>query len=112
MAVGASAVCLFHCLALPFVVAALPVLANVLDVPKSFHVIMLALALPISGFALISGFRRHGTVLPAIVGAVGLFLLAIGTLLLNKPAAETGVTVVGGLLLAGSHLKNWRLRHV
>jgi len=111
LAVGASAVCLVHCLALPLVIAAMPALTNVLDVPISFHLVMLALALPISGFALMTGFRRHGAVLPAIVGGVGLVLLAAGTLLLSKPALETGVTVMGGLLLAGAHIKNWRLRH-
>jgi len=109
LAVGASAVCLIHCLALPLVIAALPALANVLEVPASFHLAMLALAVPVSGFALISGFRRHGAVLPAMLGGVGLALLAIGASLLSRPAAETGVTVMGGLLLAGAHIRNWRL---
>lgn len=110
LAVGASAVCLVHCLALPLVIAALPALANVMQVPESFHLMMLALAVPISGFALVSGFKRHGAVLPTMIGGAGLVLLAIGALLLSKPAAETGVTVMGGLLLAGAHIKNWRLR--
>jgi hypothetical protein len=112
LAVGASAVCLVHCLALPFVIAAMPALASVLDVPIRFHLMMLILALPISGIALVAGFRRHGAVLPAIAGGFGLVLLAVGSLLLSMPTLETGLIVVGGLLLAGAHIKNWHLRHL
>lgn len=112
MAVGASALCLIHCLALPLVIAALPALAARLDLGEGFHLAVLAFALPVSGFALIEGWRRHRGVTPLVVGAVGLVLLGAGVAFEDMVAVETGVTVAGSLLLAGAHMANWRGRMV
>lgn len=112
MAVGASALCLIHCLALPLVIAALPALAARLDLGEGFHLAVLAFALPVSGFALVEGWRRHRGVMPLIVGAVGLVLLGAGVAFEDMVAVETGVTVAGSLLLAGAHVANWRGRMV
>jgi hypothetical protein len=110
-AVGASLACLLHCLALPLVLAALPILSGVLAIPETFHSWVLAFAVPASGLALAMGRVRHGTVYPLVLGAVGLLLLAVGALMFGGTALETPVTVVGSLALAGAHVANWRLRH-
>jgi hypothetical protein len=44
------------------------------------------------------------------VGATGLVLIGLGALAGFRLALETGVTVIGSLLLAVGHLRNWRLR--
>ena len=108
-AVAASLACMVHCLALPLVIAALPVLSSVLNVPESFHVWVLAFAAPVAAAALLQGRARHGAWWPVGLGAAGLALMATGALA-PEGAAETAFTVAGGLLLACAHIANWRLR--
>lgn len=110
LAVGASVLCLFHCLALPIMIAALPALAARLDLGEGFHLGVLAFALPVSAVALGEGWRRHRGLTPLFVGAAGLVLLAAGLAFEEWVAVETGVTVAGSLLLAGAHVANWRGR--
>ncbi|MDB5705681.1 MAG: MerC mercury resistance protein [Sphingomonas bacterium] len=110
-ALGASLLCLVHCLALPLLIAALPMLSRLLSLPESVHVWLLAFAVPASGLALVSGRMRHGAVYPLVVGATGLALLAVGALVVATTPAETWVTVAGSLSLAFAHGANWRLRH-
>lgn len=112
LAVGASVLCLIHCLALPIVIAALPALAARLDLGEGFHLAVLAFALPVSAVALGEGWRRHRGLTPLFVGAAGLVLLAAGLAFEEWVAVETGVTVAGSLLLAGAHVANWRGRVV
>lgn len=109
-AVGASALCLAHCLGLPLLIAALPAIANRIDPGEGFHLAVLLFAIPTSAFALAEGWRRHRGVAPLFVGGAGLALMAMGLAFENWVAVETGVTVVGSLLLAGAHVANWRRR--
>jgi len=110
LGMGASALCLVHCLGLPLLIAALPAIAARIDLGEGFHLAVLLFALPVSGFALIEGWRRHRGLAPLFVGAAGLALLALGLAFENRVAIETGVTVAGSLLLAGAHIANWRRR--
>jgi hypothetical protein len=110
-AVGASFACLLHCLALPVLFSLLPALAQVVSIPESFHLWVLAFALPTSAYALASGRARHGASWPLAFGALGLALLAIGVLRFGGTLYETPVTVAGSLTLATAHIGNWRLRH-
>ena len=110
LAVGASALCLVHCLGLPLLIAALPAVAGQIGAGEGFHLAVLLFALPTSGFALIEGWRRHRGLAPLFVGGVGLVLLAAGLAFGNWAAVETGMTVAGSLLLAAAHVANWRRR--
>lgn len=107
-AIGASMLCLIHCLALPVLIALLPALAGLLAVPEGFHLAALAFALPASALALATGYRRHGLILPALIGASGLALLGWGALGGHDLAIETGLSVIGSLTLAAGHVWNWR----
>jgi len=109
LAISASFLCLVHCLALPLVIAALPALASLFDVPESFHVWMLAIAVPLSGLAIGLGWRRHGRIVPVILALAGLALMSWGALGGVAPGVETALTTLGGLCLAGGHIRNWRL---
>jgi len=109
LALSASFLCLLHCLALPLIIAALPALANVLDVPESFHRWMLAIALPLSAGAIWLGWRRHGHVVPLILAIIGLVSMSFGALADVTPTIETALTTLGGLILACGHVGNWRL---
>lgn len=107
-AIGASVLCLLHCLALPLLFALLPALAGLVAVPESFHRVALLFAIPASAIALLGGYRRHGLPLPAAIGLIGLALMIWGALGGLALAAETGLTVLGSMMLASCHIWNWR----
>jgi len=109
-AIGASLLCLVHCLALPLVIASLPALSGILSVPESVHLWILAFAVPSSLLALLTGRASHGAAYPVFAGIAGLILLAIGAIAFGGTATETPVTVAGSLFLAAAHIANWRRR--
>lgn len=106
-AVAASVLCTVHCLLLPVLIAAMPALSRWLELGEGFHFAVLVFATPVSGLALIGGWRRHRSAITPLIGVVGLGLMAGG---LAVEAAETLLTVMGSLLVAGAHLLNWKLR--
>jgi hypothetical protein len=108
LAIGASMLCLVHCLLLPLVILLLPMLAHILDVPEEFHLAVFLLAVPTSLLALRAGWRQHGCRAVWLPALSGLTLLAAGLFVAPTEAAEVAVTVAGSLLLALGHLLNWR----
>lgn len=106
-AIGASSLCALHCLGLPLLLALLPALAARIDPGESFHISMLALAVPTSLFALIRGRRRRGTH-RIILGMCGIALMTIGAFLTSEPRVEAAWTVTGSVMLAIAHILNWR----
>lgn len=108
LAIGASFLCLAHCLLLPLALLLLPMLAAFLALPEAFHAWVFALAVPTSLVALRTGWRHHGERGPALLAGAGLLLLGAGLFLAPTHAMETGLTVVGSLLLALGHVRNWR----
>lgn len=110
-ALAGSVACLAHCLALPLMLAALPALASAFSVPESFHLWMLAFAIPAAATALVQGRGRHGADLPLWLGVIGMSLMLVGAIVLGETWAETFLTMVGSLFLAVAHVANWRLRH-
>lgn len=109
-AVTASLLCLIHCLLLPTLLIALPVLATMLAVPESFHAAAFATAVPTSILAMWSGVVRHGRRAPVLVAALGLTLLGIGAFAIDSELAERAVTSIGAVTLAIAHVANWRTR--
>lgn len=108
LAIGASILCLVHCLLLPLVILLLPMLALVLNVPEAFHLAVFLLAVPTSLLALGAGQRRHRRGSPLAVALPGLLLMAAGLSLARTEGMETALTVAGSLLLAAGHILNWR----
>jgi hypothetical protein len=106
-AMGASLLCLVHCMVLPALVVAVPMLAAFLTLPESFHALAFAFAVPTSALALGLGYRRHRHPLPLAIAAVGLPLLGAGAFLPTGPWLEMGLSVSGALLLALGHGWNW-----
>lgn len=107
-AVTASVLCLIHCLLLPMLLVALPVLAAMLEVPESFHAAAFIVAVPTSALALLSGYRRHRAVHPAIVAFAGLALLGTGAFAVESENLERAISSIGAVLLAIGHVWNWR----
>ncbi|MBB4133120.1 MerC family mercury resistance protein [Xanthomonas sp. 3075] len=109
-AIALSSLCLLHCLALPLLAAALPLL-GAWSRAEWVHVVFATAAVPLSGYALWSTHRQRP--LPAAVWALaiaGLTGLVVGASGLVGAALEAPITVAGSLLLASTHLVNLRLR--
>ena len=111
-AVGASLLCLIHCLLLPLVIALFPALGGLIALPEILHVLLFAAAVPVSALAIMAGYRRHGAMLPGSIAVAGLVLIGIGALAGLPLLIETSVTVAGSLALALGHLWNWRIPEV
>ncbi|MDT3501745.1 MerC domain-containing protein [Stenotrophomonas maltophilia] len=110
-ALALSSLCLLHCLALPLLAAALP-LFGAWAQAEWVHLLFVAIALPLTGYALWRADRRHRLPIMAWTAAgLGLGLLLAGALELPSHAWETPLTVTGSLLLAATHVWNARRRH-
>ena len=106
-AVGLSALCLIHCLALPFLVAGLPFLAQFSE--GHLHVQMLFLVLPLSIVALGLGFRHHRSTWIVLTGVLGMLTLVVGATVAHSRlglSADRSFTIVGALVLATAHFYN------
>jgi len=106
-AVGLSALCLIHCLALPLVVAGLPFLAQFAE--GHLHAQMLVVVLPLRFIALGLGYRHHRNPKIVAAGAVGMLILTIGATVAHDKLGLTAdrlFTIVGALILATAHFYN------
>ena len=106
-AVLLSALCLVHCLLLPFIVAGLPLLAQFSG--GHLHAQMLVVVVPLSGVALGLGFRGHQNRRIIAIGATGLLLLIVGATLAHEYLgifSDRLLTTAGALVLAMAHYHN------
>lgn len=110
VALGASALCLVHCLALPLLITALPALSTILDVPERFHRGLLLIAAPASLIAVLLGRRHHHRLSPALLAIFGMSLLFWGAYGAATARNELLLSVAGGLVLAWAHIRNWLLQ--
>ena len=118
IAVQLSGLCLLHCLALPLLIACLPVLGLAEHGHEPFHELMLVVVVPLAVVSLGRGFARHRQARVIGCGALGVALLAVAALLVHPhahightvtdEAAERWMTVAGALILAGAHIVNAR----
>jgi len=110
-AVALSSLCLLHCLTLPLLAAALPLFGAWAEA-EWVHLLFVAIAAPLTGFALWRAHRQRALPAAAWMSAsLGLALLLAGALEWPRHDSETAVTVAGSLLLAATHLWNARRRH-
>lgn len=108
-AVLLSALCLLHCLALPLIVAGLPLLAQYSD--THLHAQVLVVVIPLSVAALGLGFRHHRKAWILWAGAAGLAILVAGATVAHASfgaRVDSIVTVCGSIVLAVAHYYNSR----
>ena len=99
-AVGLSALCLIHCLALPLVVAGLPFLAQFAE--GHLHAQMLVVVLPLSFVAFGLGYRHHRNPKIVAAGAVGMLILTIGATVAHDEPRPYGRSTVHNLRSPGA----------
>ncbi len=105
-----SGACLVHCAVLPLSVLVLPSLGGVLfDHSSLLHWVLLGLAIPVSGYALVRGYREHRERSGLLVGMLGLILMGLGVSHLLAEDLEIPLTLSGAAIVAAAHLMNIRL---
>jgi hypothetical protein len=111
IAIALSGVCIIHCLAVPVLVAVLPMAALSLGSESHFHSLMLWFVVPtsIAGFGL--GLHAHRHIGIVLLGATGVAVLMVAGLWGHTAWAtsvEVAVSVLGSLVLAVAHWLNFR----
>ena len=111
VAIVLSTICIVHCLAMPFVVALLPVAAFAIGGDGHFHSLMLWFVVPTSvlGFGL--GLRVHRRFDIVAMGMLAIAALAVTALWGHSqwdPSVEVVVNVASSVLLAAAHWRNFR----
>lgn len=109
MAVGLSGLCIVHCLALPLLVLALPMLGS-LSENEWVHRLLIGAALPVSLLAVTRSGQWHRWDV-ALPGLLGLILLGIAAFVSRLEVYEVPMSVVGATFLAFAHLRNGRFGH-
>ena len=79
-AIGLSALCAIHCLALPIALTMLPVIATIPLGDESFHKALLFLVIPASAIGLTLGCRRHQQWGVMFWGVSGLLVMTFAAL--------------------------------
>jgi len=118
-AISLSSLCAIHCIALPIAASVTPLLMSTINHGNAvhefwFHQFILIFIIPVSIFALVTGFRCHKKNLPMLLGGLGLSILVIVALfaeqLLSQQvishSGETILTVIGGIIHAAGHITN------
>jgi hypothetical protein len=111
VAITLSTICIVHCLAMPFIIALLPVTALALGRDGHFHALMLWFVVPTSIIGLGLGVRVHRRYLIVALGAVAVAVLAVVALWGHAawdPSVEIPVNVAASVALAAAHWRNFR----
>lgn len=106
LAIGLSGLCLVHCIASAVLLTMLASAGGILLDPI-FHEAGLTVALLLGALGLGQGVRRHGFMMPAAIGSLGLGMMA-GALTLHHSGGEMIYSVMGVLILALGHDLNRR----
>lgn len=114
LGIGVSAFCLLQCLALPLVLVLAPTTSAGFLSHEVFHLVLLAVIVPISGLAFTLGFLRHRNRRMWIPAGAGLAFLLLAAWLEQRhalpPLAIAAVTSAGGVCLIVGHWLNLRCR--
>lgn len=106
IAIMVSGLCVAHCFATAVLLALLASAGGFLGNPI-FHEAGLAIAILLGAIALGHGAIRHGYMMPAAIGSLGLGVMA-GALTMEHGAQESLYTLIGVGILALGHDLNHR----
>jgi hypothetical protein len=107
--IGLSVLCGIHCLSVPFLLGALPMLGLGIVADHSFEWVMMAIIFSVAAASYWSGHRVHGRRAVWAYFAVGVAVFA-----LLRPSLPENLhplaTLSGGLAFVLGHWQNWRWR--
>ena len=106
-----SLACMIHCLLMPsFLVLTSGFFALSID-NELIHKTFLIIVLPVSLYALISGYRNHKFLSYFYLGTSGLWILVFAVFFgegVLGEFAEKSLTLLGSIIVASSHYKNYK----
>lgn len=104
--IGASLLCVLHCLLTPVLITVIPVLAATEHQTHSAFAILIFL---FGMLAFIPGYRRHRKRSIPVIGAVSVGMIILAALfpeVENAELIENALVVVGGAALISAHFRN------
>jgi len=107
---AASALCLVHCLAMPLVLAAFPLLGLGGEHHALHDALLLGVTVPVL-LALVPGYVKHRDPVALSLGVAGLVSFLVAVFVLGPQmgeVAETVGAVLSSVLLMAAHLRNHR----
>ena len=111
LSITLSLACMIHCLLMPsFLILTSGFLALSID-NELIHKVFLIIVLPISLYALITGYQNHKILSYLYLGISGLWLLFFAVFFgegVFGEFAEKSLTLIGSMIVASSHYKNYK----
>lgn len=111
-AISLSILCMVHCLLLPLLAVLLPSIAALPLQDEVFHIWMVIAVVPISAYALTMGCKKHKRYQILFIGSIGLLTLSVVAFLGHDwlgEELEKAFTVIGAIIIAIAHIRNYRL---
>ena len=111
VAIGLSSLCMIHCVASLAGLFAIGLLSAFGRVEEVFHLVMLAIIVPVSLLAIGMGYRRHrrlSVLVPGVFALSGLCLLAVFEHVMHGTLWEPVLTTLIGIALVATHVGNIR----
>ena len=111
LSITLSLACMIHCLLMPsFLILTSGFLALSID-NELIHKVFLIIVLPVSLYALITGYQNHKILSYLYLGVSGLWLLFFAVFFgegVFGEFAEKSLTLIGSIIVATSHYKNYK----
>ena len=131
IALGMSVLCAIHCLLTPIIVVALPMIASSFWTSEHFHLGMVLFVVPTTVAAVFMGCKKHRDKI--VLGLSGSGLVTLISIAIHDSLSHTanaadcahcaaiaaseapiltasvGINVLGGLMLASAHIRNFLL---
>ena len=111
ISIALSLACMIHCLLMPsFLILTSGVLALSID-NELIHRVFLIIVLPVSLYALITGYQNHKILSYLYSGISGLWLLFFAVFFgegFFGEFTEKSLTLIGSIIVASSHYKNYK----
>ena len=111
LSITLSLACMIHCLLMPsFLILTSGFLALSID-NEIIHRVFLIIVLPVSLYALITGYQNHKILSYLYLGISGLWLLFFAVFFgegVFGEFTEKSLTLIGSMIVASSHYKNYK----
>ena len=112
LAISLSFLCAVHCLFMPSFIILAPSLLSISFDNEFIHYLILALAIPISIFALSAGYKAHKSLSMIFIGFLGLSILLFTVFFGNNlfgEIGEKGLTLFCSIIVASAHYRNLKV---
>ena len=108
IAIGLSIACAAHCLLMPTFVLALPLFFSSQLDNELFHRLMLWVIVPVSLYALASGYHNHKKIPIFYLGLAGILMLISAVTIEEIFLGEELITLLGSIIITLAHFLNWK----